>query len=118
MRTAPRRLTAAGAAVAAILAVCLPVVTASPAGAAWPVCYYSVKADNTPVYSDSYPPPQLPVIYTANQGDVFVNPSAIRYTAPDGTKWRNGYDEDIPGADYGWVRQSDLTLLYGIGPCT
>ncbi|MCI0685614.1 MAG: hypothetical protein L0Y54_00010 [Sporichthyaceae bacterium] len=118
MRTVRSRLVAAGAALAMLGAVGLTVATANSAGAAWPVCYYSVKTDNVPVYSDSYPPPQLPIIYTMPQGDVFVNPSAIRYTAPDGTKWRNGYDEDIPGADYGWAKQSNLTLLYGIGPCT
>jgi len=77
MRTVRRRLVAAGAALAMLGAVGLSVATANSAGAAWPVCYYSVKTDNVPVYSDNYPPPQLPVIYTANQDDLFVNPSAI-----------------------------------------
>lgn len=112
----PTRRRALAAAFTGMVAISLSAV-AAPAEAAWPVCYYTVKADNTPVYSDSYPPPQLPIIYTADQGDIFANPSAIRYVAPDGTKWRNGYDEDIPGADYGWVRQSDLTFLNGFGQC-
>lgn len=113
-----RRIVATGAAIAAMMAVGLPAATAPAQAAAWPICYYSVNADNTPVYIDRYPPPQLPIIYRMDQGDTFANPSARRYTAPDGTVWRSGYDDNVSGAAYGWVKRSDLTFIGGTGFCT